>query len=211
MPTARCWRPAWSSASVCSSLRRPRRRDGSELLDRPRQAHRHGEVEDGSPNPGKGGAVRFVHDALCAVTRRSSTNWWSWAATNSTPTTRRPASNCRHARRRRRRAHHRPNVATGMVYATQASSPLLAMRPSDGKDDKPEIVWKQTKGTSDSCCPVAWKEPAVTGSPITASFSAAMLHTGAIKWQERCPGDYKASPLAADGRSISSIVPASAP
>jgi outer membrane protein assembly factor BamB len=90
-----------------------------------------------------------------------------------------------------------PTVANGMVYATQGMrGPLLAVRPGEGK---PEIVWKQTKGTSDSCCPVAWNDLLfwIADNGIVHCCHA---RTGAIQWQERLPGDYKASPLAAEGR-----------
>jgi outer membrane protein assembly factor BamB len=92
-----------------------------------------------------------------------------------------------------------PTVGEGLVYATQGMrGPLLAVRPS-GDKERPEIVWKQTKGTSDSSCPVVWKGLLfwIADNGIAHCCGA---RTGEIKWQERLPGDYKASPLAADGR-----------
>ncbi len=93
-----------------------------------------------------------------------------------------------------------PTAANGLVYATQGMrGPLLAVRPPKRKDDKPEIVWQQTKGTSDSPSPVAWDNLLfwVSDNGIVHCCDA---RTGERKWEERLPGDYKASPLAADGR-----------
>ncbi len=90
-----------------------------------------------------------------------------------------------------------PTVAHGLVYATQGMrGPLLAVRPGEGKA---EIVWKQTKGTSDSCCPVVWND-LLFWIADNGFVHCCDARTGAIKWQERLPGDYKASPLAAEGR-----------
>jgi outer membrane protein assembly factor BamB len=93
-----------------------------------------------------------------------------------------------------------PTVGHGFVYATQGMrGPLLAVRPGAGKDERPEIVWKETKGTSDSCCPVVWND-LLFWIADNGIAHCADARTGEIKWQERLPGDYKASPLAADGR-----------
>ncbi|HEY7154907.1 MAG TPA: PQQ-binding-like beta-propeller repeat protein [Gemmataceae bacterium] len=93
-----------------------------------------------------------------------------------------------------------PTVAGDLVYATQGMrGPLLAVRPGAAKDDKPEIIWKQTKGTSDSACPVVWKDLLfwIADNGLAHCCDA---RTGAVKWENRLPGNYKASPLAADGR-----------
>ena len=91
-----------------------------------------------------------------------------------------------------------PTVAHGMVYATQGMrGPLLGVKP--GKEDKPDVVWKQTKGTSDSCCPVVWKD-LLFWIADNGFAQCCDARTGEVKWKERLPGDYKASPLAADGR-----------
>jgi outer membrane protein assembly factor BamB len=90
---------------------------------------------------------------------------------------------------------------SGLVYTTQGMrGPLLAVRP-EGTGQLPAgaVVWKQTQGTPDSSTPVVsrgllfW----IADNGITQCRDAA---TGAERWRERLPGDYKASPLAAEGR-----------
>lgn len=91
-----------------------------------------------------------------------------------------------------------PTVGHGLVFATQGMrGPLLAVRP--GADGKGEIVWKQTKGTSDSCCPVVYKDLLfwIADNGLAHCCDA---RSGELKWEQRLPGDYKASPLAAEGR-----------
>jgi outer membrane protein assembly factor BamB len=94
-----------------------------------------------------------------------------------------------------------PTVADGLVYATQGKrGPLLAVKPEgDGELPEKAVVWKLTKNTPDTCCPVVWK------GLLFWLADEGFLHcvdtkTGEEKWLERLPGDYKASPLAADGR-----------
>ncbi len=94
-----------------------------------------------------------------------------------------------------------PTVADGLVFVTQGKKgPLLAIRPS-GKGELPRrsIVWKYDSGTPDSCCPVAWEDHlfVVSDSGIARCFD---LHSGRSLWNERLKGDYKSSPVAAEGR-----------
>jgi outer membrane protein assembly factor BamB len=62
-----------------------------------------------------------------------------------------------------------------------------------------DIAWTYNEGSPDSCSPVAWNELlfTITDDGIARCFDLA---TGNLKWKERLKGQYKASPIAADGR-----------
>jgi outer membrane protein assembly factor BamB len=62
-----------------------------------------------------------------------------------------------------------------------------------------DIAWTYNEGSPDSCSPVAWNELlfTITDDGIGRCFDMA---TGNIKWKERLKGQYKASPIAVDGR-----------
>jgi outer membrane protein assembly factor BamB len=94
-----------------------------------------------------------------------------------------------------------PTVAGDRVYATQGMrGPLLAVRPEGNGRLPPEaVVWKETQGTPDSSSPVLWGDSIfwVADNGVAQCRDA---RTGELKWRERLPGDYKASPLAAAGR-----------
>ncbi|HZT79171.1 MAG TPA: PQQ-binding-like beta-propeller repeat protein [Gemmataceae bacterium] len=95
-----------------------------------------------------------------------------------------------------------PTLADGMVYATCGMRKDLVAVKLGGTGRLPDaaITWRATENTPDSPCPVAYK-----GLLFVASDSGFVqcrdAKTGEVKWKERLPaGDYKASPLAADGR-----------
>jgi outer membrane protein assembly factor BamB len=93
-----------------------------------------------------------------------------------------------------------PTASEGLVYATQGMcGPLVAVHPEGTGMLAPAAVWKATQGTPDSSTPVVWKGLIfwVADNGIGQCRDA---RTGELKWQERLPGDYKASPVAADGR-----------
>lgn len=94
-----------------------------------------------------------------------------------------------------------PTPGDGLIYVTRGMrGALLAVKlGGEGKLPTSDIVWKQEKGTPDSPCPVVWKDLllSVTDDGIARAFDAA---TGHLHWTQRLKGDYKASPLAADGR-----------
>lgn len=94
-----------------------------------------------------------------------------------------------------------PTVGHGKVYVTRGKSgSLLAVNTGgDGKRPADQIAWQHDKGTPDSCCPVLWNDLLfiVSDNGIAQCLDA---RTGQVHWTERLPGDYKASPLAADGR-----------
>jgi outer membrane protein assembly factor BamB len=92
-------------------------------------------------------------------------------------------------------------IAHGMIYATQGMrEPLLAVRPGgDGKRTSEDVVWKCTQATPDSITPVVWQQWLfmVSNEGIAQCLDAK---TGRVQWKKRLKGDYRASPVAADGR-----------
>lgn len=62
-----------------------------------------------------------------------------------------------------------------------------------------DIAWTYKEGAPDSCSPVAWNDLlfTITDDGIARCLDAS---TGNLKWKERLKGQYKASPIAADGR-----------
>jgi outer membrane protein assembly factor BamB len=94
-----------------------------------------------------------------------------------------------------------PVAAEETIYATQGMrQALLAVRPrGSGERTRGDIVWKYDQGTPDSPTPVVWGELLffVTDNGIARCLD---LQTGQLKWKERLKGDYRASPLAAEGR-----------
>lgn len=94
-----------------------------------------------------------------------------------------------------------PTAGLQMVFATQGMrKDLLAVKLGhQGKLTRRDVVWKQTEATPDTCCPVLWRDLLFTVSDngVAKCYDA---HTGHQKWKKRLPGDYKASPIAAEGR-----------
>jgi outer membrane protein assembly factor BamB len=94
-----------------------------------------------------------------------------------------------------------PTLGDGMVYATCGMRKDLVAVKLGGTGQLPDsaIAWRTTDSTPDSPCPVV-----VNGLLFVASDGGIVrcldARTGTEKWKERLPGDYKASPLAADGR-----------
>jgi outer membrane protein assembly factor BamB len=95
-----------------------------------------------------------------------------------------------------------PTLGAGVLYATQGMRGMLvALRPSgDGRLPLSTVLWREKQGTPDSSSPVLWKDSIfwITDSPGFAQCHDA--ETGKLKWKERLPGDYKPSPIAAEGR-----------
>jgi outer membrane protein assembly factor BamB len=94
-----------------------------------------------------------------------------------------------------------PTVGKEMIFATRGMrGDLFAVRfGGKGELTRRDIVWSDSSGTPDSCCPVQWSTLlfTVTDDGIARCFVA---NTGELKWKRRLPGKYKASPLAAEGR-----------
>jgi outer membrane protein assembly factor BamB len=88
-----------------------------------------------------------------------------------------------------------------MIFATQGMrGELVAVRP-EGEGELPPsaVIWKEKQATPDSSSLVLWCNLIfwVTDNGFAQCHDAM---TGELKWKERLPGDYKASPLAAEGR-----------
>ncbi len=94
-----------------------------------------------------------------------------------------------------------PTLAGGMVYATCGMRKDLVAVKLGGSGQLPEsaVAWRTTDSTPDSPCPVVTNGLlfVVSDGGIARCLDAK---TGVEKWKERLPGEYKASPLAADGR-----------
>jgi outer membrane protein assembly factor BamB len=91
-----------------------------------------------------------------------------------------------------------PTAAEGLVFVTRGMrGALLAIRP--GQPSERAVVWKTEQGTPDTPCPVVANELlfAVSDDGIARCFEAA---TGQLHWTKRLKGDFKASPVAAEGR-----------
>jgi outer membrane protein assembly factor BamB len=94
-----------------------------------------------------------------------------------------------------------PTLGGEKVYTTQGMrGPLLAVKLGGrGELSSKDIAWQTKEGTSDSCCPVVWKG-LIFWVADNGIAHAADADTGEVRWQQRLQGDYKASPLCADGR-----------
>ena len=69
----------------------------------------------------------------------------------------------------------------------------------NGKLEEAAVAFRHAEATPDTCCPVIVNGRIfiVADQGIAQCLNAA---TGALLWKERIPGDYKASPIAAEGR-----------
>ncbi len=94
-----------------------------------------------------------------------------------------------------------PVMGHGFVYAIQGMrEALLAVRPEqEGPLDHSAIVWSESQGTSDGPCPVLVDDLLfmVNNRGIVRCFDA---RTGQVHWTERIRGEYRASPVVAEGR-----------
>lgn len=91
-----------------------------------------------------------------------------------------------------------PTWHDGLVYVTHGMrGPLLAVKPGGTGELPPDrVVWQYEKGTPDTPCPVI-ERGLLSDDGIARGFDAK---TGKLHWTQRLGGDFKASPLAADGR-----------
>ena len=94
-----------------------------------------------------------------------------------------------------------PTAAEGLIFATQGMrKPLLAVKPSgSGVLSRHDVVWKLEQGTPDSGSPVAWGQSLffATNDGVAKCVD---LHSGRLRWTTRLKGEYRASPVAAEGR-----------
>jgi outer membrane protein assembly factor BamB len=94
-----------------------------------------------------------------------------------------------------------PVAARGMIFAVRGMrGPLVAVRPQgDGPRGEEEVVWEFDQSTSDSPSPVVAGDLLlmVSNNGIAQCFEVSR---GERLWRERLPGEYRASPIVADGR-----------
>ena len=94
-----------------------------------------------------------------------------------------------------------PTVGHDMAFVTQGMrKDLLAVKlGGEGEITRRSVVWKESEATPDTCCPVLWRDLLFTISDngVAKCYDA---YTGNQNWKKRLPGDYKASPVAAEGR-----------
>jgi outer membrane protein assembly factor BamB len=99
-----------------------------------------------------------------------------------------------------------PVVAGQTVYATRGQkgelwAVKLGLSPSgtDGSLAETAVAFRHGEATPDTCCPVVMNGLVfiISDNGIAQCIDAA---SGEARWKERLPGDYKASPLGAEGR-----------
>jgi outer membrane protein assembly factor BamB len=94
-----------------------------------------------------------------------------------------------------------PTVADDLIFATRGlRGALFAVKPNPaGELSFRDIVWTYNEGTPDSCSPLLSGDLLflIADNGIARCLDAA---TGNLKWSQRLKGEYKASPVAADGR-----------
>ncbi|MSR31429.1 MAG: serine/threonine protein kinase [Gemmataceae bacterium] len=94
-----------------------------------------------------------------------------------------------------------PALEGQFIYATQGMrGPLVAFQlNSKGIPQTNQPAWQHTKNTPDSPCPVGYRGLLfmVSDNGFAQCLDAA---TGQVHWSERIGGDYKASPVAGDGK-----------
>ena len=76
----------------------------------------------------------------------------------------------------------------------------MAVRPGGpNKRPRSDIVWKLDQGTPENATPVVWGQSLFL---VTNNGTARCLdiHTGRLRWKTRLKGEYRASPVAAEGR-----------
>ncbi len=94
-----------------------------------------------------------------------------------------------------------PVVADRMIFATEGMQhALVAVRPDGlGKRPRSDIVWKLDQGAPDDATPVVWGQSLF----LVANNGAARcldINSGRLRWKTRLKGQYRASPVAAEGR-----------
>jgi outer membrane protein assembly factor BamB len=94
-----------------------------------------------------------------------------------------------------------PTLGDGLVYATTGMrKELYAVRlGGKGKLSEKDVVWQTKDSTPDTPCPVVYKGLMflVSDNGVVQCLDAK---TGDLKWKERLKGDFKASPIAGDGK-----------
>jgi outer membrane protein assembly factor BamB len=93
-----------------------------------------------------------------------------------------------------------PTIAGDRVFVTMGMRGSLLAVPIRGDGARPasQVAWRYDKGTPDSCSPVLWNNLVfiIADNGIAQCLDS---NDGSQLWQERLPGEYKASPIAAAG------------
>ncbi len=86
-------------------------------------------------------------------------------------------------------------TARGMRGALHA----IDLKQASGEIHRRNLMWQTEASTPDSCCPVLWNDLLffVTDNGIATCLSG---NNGRLRWRERLKGEYKASPVAVEGR-----------
>jgi outer membrane protein assembly factor BamB len=102
-----------------------------------------------------------------------------------------------------------PTVLDDTLFATRGKAgPLLALPVAGGAPGgetveraRREILWTSNQGSPDACSPVAHALLlfTVTDDGMGRCYDTK---TGKLKWRERLPGNYKASPVLVQGRVL---------
>lgn len=95
-----------------------------------------------------------------------------------------------------------PTVAEDKIFVTRGMRrDMLAIRlGGKGELTQRDVAWHYDSGTADTCCPVAWDNLlfVLLDSGILKCFD---IENGQLRWHRRIKGgDFKTSPLAAEGR-----------
>src|SRR5690606_4550928 len=95
-----------------------------------------------------------------------------------------------------------PTMAGQYVIATRGMrGPTFAVNAQNasGKLERRHLAWQEEGSTPDSCTPVVWNDLVftITDNGIAKCIDA---RNGGMKWRQRLKGDYKASPIAVEGR-----------
>jgi outer membrane protein assembly factor BamB len=102
-----------------------------------------------------------------------------------------------------------PTISEGLLFATRGKRgelfafplPNAPVSPASMEREKREILWSDAQGTPDCCSVVADSRLlfTVTDDGVARCYD---LKTGKLKWKERMPGEYKASPVMVQGRVL---------
>lgn len=94
-----------------------------------------------------------------------------------------------------------PTLAQGLVICTPGMRGNIQAIKLDGTGELPAeaVVWKHAEATPDTCCPVVWGDLLfmVSDNGIAHCLD---VRTGTVHWKKRLGGNFKASPIAAEGR-----------
>jgi hypothetical protein len=97
-----------------------------------------------------------------------------------------------------------PTAGNDTVFATVGMrGPLHAVRLADALagdvSSQNAVAWKHTDSTPDTCCPVVWGDLLFVVADNGVA-SCCDVKSGRTVWKERLGGNFKATPIVAEGR-----------